>query len=79
MPLTSSKEEREQLILEINNNCHIKKAVFVYDINKKFLGKYEGVMEVERLLKISHSTIKKHANVAGVYKGYIFNYERLND
>ena len=72
-----NSKECEELLLDINNNSHIKKAVFVYDINRKFIDKYEGVMEAQRALKISHSTIKKYANVGGAYNGYIFSYERL--
>ena len=74
-----NSKECEELLLSINNNSHILKAVFVYDINRKFLGKYEGVMAAQRALKISHSTIKKYANVGGAYSGYIFSYERLID
>jgi hypothetical protein len=37
------------------------------------------VMAAQRTLKISHSTIKKYANIGGVYNGYIFSYERLID
>jgi group I intron endonuclease len=70
-------KECEQLVLSINNNSHIKKAVFVYDTNRNFLAKYDGVMEAQRALKISHSTIKNYAKIGGVYKGYIFSYERL--
>lgn len=61
----------------MSNNSHIRKAVFVYDINKNFLGKYEGVMDAQRALNISHSTIKIYAKVGGAYKGYIFSYVRL--
>lgn len=61
----------------MNNNSHIKKAVFVYDINRNFLAKYEGVTEAQRALNISHCTIKNYANIGGGYKGYIFSYERL--
>lgn len=71
-----SKEGKE-LVLEINNQSHIKKAIFVYDVNKNFIGKYEGVMDAQRALKINHSIIKKYALGGGTYKGYIFNYERL--
>lgn len=78
-PSIFSKQERDALVLEINNMSHIRKAVFVYDINKRFIGKYDGVMDAQRALKISHSNIKKYANVSGVYNGYIFSYERLND
>ena len=73
-----SSKECEELILNINNNSHIKKAVFVYDINKKFLGKYEGVTAATRALNISHLTIKNYAKIGGAYKGYIFSYERLD-
>jgi len=72
-------KECEGLVLNMNNNSHIRKAVFLYDINRKFLGKFEGVMDAQRALKISHSTIKNYANVGGVYKGYIFSYERFVD
>ena len=72
-------KECEELVLNINNNSHIKKAVFVYDINRNFLGKYEGVTDASRALKMSHLTIKKYAKIGGVYNEYIFSYERLID
>lgn len=66
------------MVLEISNNSHIKKAVFVYDVNKNLIGKFEGVMHVREELNISHETIKKYALLNKPYKGYIFSYERLN-
>ena len=80
-PLISDKSSKEcdELVLEINNKSYIKKAVFVYDANKIFFGKYEGVKAAERVFKINHSTIKKYAYINGVYNGYIFSYERLKD
>lgn len=54
-----SSKECDDLVLEINNNSHIKKAVFVYNTNRKFLGKYNGVTDAQRALNINHSTIKK--------------------
>jgi group I intron endonuclease len=72
-----NSKECEKLILNIKNNSHVLKGVFVYDTNRKFLKKYEGVMAVQRALKISHSTVKKYANIGGAYNGYIFSYERL--
>lgn len=74
-----NSKESDKLILNINNNSHIRKAVFIYDMNKNFVAKYDGVMEAQRALGISHSTIKNYAKVNGIYKGYIFRYERLND
>lgn len=72
-----NSKECEELSLNINNHSHIFKAVFVYDINRKFIDKYEGVMAAQRALNISHSTIKKYAKVGGAYRGYIFSYVRL--
>jgi group I intron endonuclease len=71
-------KECEQLIVVMNNQREIKKAVFVYDANKKFITKYEGVTKAEKELNINHSTIKKYAKVGGLYNGYIFSYERLH-
>jgi hypothetical protein len=62
----------------MNNNSHIKKAVFVYDLNRNFIAKYDGVMRAQKAININHSAIKRYATVAGTYKGYIFSYERLN-
>ena len=67
----------DELILNINNKSHIRKAVFVYNTAKSFLGKYDGVKDAERAFKINHSTIKKYAKICSVYNGYIFSYERL--
>ena len=71
-----SKECRE-LVSEIISQSNIRKAVFVYDENKKFLGKYMGVKDAERIININHSIIKKYAYVGGTYKGYVFSYERI--
>ena len=72
-------KESTELILNIKNNSHIRKAVFTYDINKNFIWKYEGVMDAQRALNINHSTIKKYAKLGGVYNSYIFSYERFKD
>ncbi|MBO7714167.1 MAG: hypothetical protein J6S85_11390 [Methanobrevibacter sp.] len=63
----------------MNKSSHIKKAIFVYDTAKNFIGKYDGVMDAQRALKISHLTIKNCAKIGGVYKEYIFSYVRLID
>lgn len=74
-----SSKECDNLVLDINNNSHIRKAVFVYDTNRKFIGKYDGVTNAQKALNINHSTIKKYPRLDGVYIGYIFSYERLID
>jgi len=50
-------------------------------MNKNFVAKYgyAGVMEAQRALGISHSTIKNYVKINGIYKGYMFRYKRLND
>lgn len=72
-------EQSNKLILEISNCSEIKKAIFAYNTDGSFLGKYQGVMAAERAFKISHSTIKNYAKIGGRYSGYIFSYERLNN
>ena len=69
--------ECDELILNIKNKSHIRKAVFVYDKDKNFIAKYEGVTEAQRALNINHSTIKKYAKLSSSYNNYIFSYERL--
>ena len=72
-----NSKECEELILDINNNSHIRKAVFVYDINKNFICKYEGVTNAQKALNINHSTINKYAKLGSIYQDLIFSYERL--
>ena len=55
---------------------HIRKAVFVYKENN-FIGKYDGIMSVEKSLKISHDTIKENIENNTTYKGYNFSYHRI--
>ena len=59
-------------------NSHIKKAIFVYNSNKEFIRKFEGVTHAQKELNINHDIIKKYALLNTPYKGYIFSYERLS-
>lgn len=72
-----SNKDSKDLIIEINNNHHIKKALFVYDINYNLLFKFDGVMDAKDKLKISHDTIKKYALSKKIYKDFIFSYSKL--
>jgi len=72
-------KECNELVLEIINNNHIRKAVFVYDLDLNFISKFDGVKDAERALGINQSIIKKYANVSGKYNEYIFSYERINN
>nr|YP_010130163.1 GIY-YIG endonuclease [Clavaria fumosa]QPZ51064.1 GIY-YIG endonuclease [Clavaria fumosa] len=80
-PLISnwSSNESKNLILEIINNYHIKKAIFVYNKNKEFIRKFEGVTHAQKELNINHDIIKKYALLNKPYKGFIFSYDRLNN
>ena len=80
-PLISnwSSMESSALVKEIIHNSHIKKAIFVYNTNKDFISKFEGVTHAQRELNINHDIIKKYALLNTPYKGYIFSYLRLLD
>ena len=47
------------LNLDLKNNSHIKKAIFVYLINKEFVKKFNGVMQAKKELHINSDVIKK--------------------
>nr|QGX43782.1 GIY-YIG endonuclease [Niveomyces insectorum] len=74
-----SSEESKKLVSNINDQVHIKKAIFVYDEHKNLLSKYEGVTKAQAALGINHVIIKKHAKTQAIYNGYIFSYERLTN
>ena len=74
-----NSKEGEKLIYDINDKSNVRKGIFVYDANKNFIGKYEGVTDAQKTFNINHSTIKKYAKINGSYNGYIFSYERLKD
>jgi group I intron endonuclease len=78
-PLISnwSSKESNNIIFDIINSYHIKKAIFVYNLNKEFIHKFEGVTHAQKELNINHNIIKKYALLNTSYKGYIFSYDRL--
>jgi hypothetical protein len=80
-PLISdwASNESNNLILNIISNSHIKKAIFVYDLNKNFIRKFDGITHAKKELNINHDIIKKYALLNKPYNGYIFSYERLID
>ena len=73
-----TSDECSKLVLEMNNNTNIKKAVFVYDTNRNFIAKYDEVTRAQKALNINHSTIKRYAALGETYNGYIFSFERFN-
>jgi len=69
--------EAKNLESDIKNSSHIKRAVFLFNADKEFIRKYDGVMSASKELNISHNVIKNYALLNKAYKGYIFSYERL--
>ena len=65
------------IISQIKNSSHIRKAVFLFNVNKEFIRRYDGVIIASKELNISHEIIKKYALLNKPYKGYIFSYHRL--
>lgn len=66
------------LIKNIYNNCHIKKAIFVYDKHLNCIDRYDGVTVAAKALNLNHLTIKTSALNKEICNGYLFSYERLN-
>ena len=69
-------EKCKQLILEINKNSHIRKAVFAYEINSKFVTRYDGVTVAAKVFNLGHLTIKNLIFSQKAHNGYIFSYEK---
>jgi hypothetical protein len=55
---------------------HIRKAIFVFK-NGEFIKKYDGVLEAERALNISHDTINSNIEKNTMYKEYRFSLHRI--
>lgn len=69
----------EVLVKAMLSSKHVLKAIFVYDKDKEFFRKYDGVTEAGRAYSMSHETVKKYA-ISGIpYKDKLFSYERLEN
>lgn len=67
------------LIQDMINKIYIRKAVFVFDLDNVLLKKYDGVMDAQKDLHISHETIKKFAKSNEIYNNkYRFSYHSLD-
>ena len=64
------------LISQMISQKHIRKAIFVFK-DGEFLCKFDGVMNAEKALNISHETIKTNIEKKSTYKGYRFSYHRI--
>jgi group I intron endonuclease len=68
------------LITDMINSSHIRKAVFVFDLDNILLDKYDSILEAKENLNISHETIKKYAKSGQIYNNkYKFSYHNLDN
>lgn len=71
--------ESKLLCKEICDSLKIKKGIFVYDNDKKYINKYDGVTHVSKEFNVNHLTVKKCAELNLLYNNtYYFCYERLD-
>jgi len=78
-PLISeySSKEGQDITTKIKDNYHVRKAVFVFNLNKKYIRKYDGLLLASKKLNISRETINKHTKSKVPYKEMIFSYEQI--
>lgn len=74
--IETSSPEYSELIKIMISQKHIRKAIFVFK-DSEFLCKYNGIMEAERALNISHDTINSNIGKNTMYKGYRFSLHRI--
>nr|QVG61598.1 hypothetical protein [Rhizoctonia sp.] len=72
-----NSKEGQEIILEMKNSSHIRKAVFLFNAQKEFIRRYDGIVDASKDLGINHSVIQKNIELKTPYKGYFFSYERL--
>ena len=72
-------EKGSLLFEEISNNHMIKKSIFVYDTNKNFIGRHDGVTQASNIYHIHHHAIRECAKLNLLHiSGYYFCYERFD-
>lgn len=74
--MEASSPEYSELIEKMKSQKHIRKAIFVFK-DGEFICKYEGIMEAESALNISHDTINSNIEKNTTYKGYRFSLHRI--
>jgi len=71
-----SSPEYSKLIEEMKSKKHIRKAIFVFK-DGEFYRKYDGLLEAEKDLNVSHDTINANIENNTTYKGYRFSLHRI--
>jgi hypothetical protein len=75
--MVAPSPEYSNLIEKMKSQKHIRKAIFVFKEDGEFIKKYNGILEVERALNISHDTINSSIEKNTTYKGYKFSLHRI--
>ena len=66
------------MIKEIQANSHILKAIFVFNREQRSCSfKFDGIIEAQKALNISHDTIKSHLDSGKAYNNYLFFSHRV--
>ena len=78
-PLISeySSMEAEKIVREIKDNSHIRKAVFIFNLNKQYIRRFDGLVLASKELNVSRETINKHAKSKIPDKNFLFSYEQI--
>jgi group I intron endonuclease len=78
-PLISDLKSKEakEIILNMKNSAHIKKALFLFNHKKEFLRQYDGIIIASKDLGVHHNLIKKIVDSNLTYNGYLFSYNKL--
>ncbi len=52
----------------MKNSSHIRKAVFLFDAQKNFIRRYDGIVDASKDLGINHSVIQQNIELKTSYK-----------
>ena len=70
LPLINNynSEEGQEVILSMKKSSHIRKAVFLFNAQREFLKRYDGILAASNDLGINHTVIQKSIKFKTPYK-----------
>lgn len=66
-----------EIFSEMIKCMKIQRPLFLFDLNGKYLYRFNGILEAEAALRIRHEKLKKHALSGEPYKEYIISFHRV--
>lgn len=66
-----------EILPEMVRCMKIQRPLFLFDLDGKYLYRFDGVMEAQSKLRIGHNKLKKHAESGVPYQGYIISHHRI--